>query len=217
VMGMRRWRGGDGLLEGWVVDALRVVGEQGCIPIDQFARFRRCDGDEAVRVMKGFGRLGYVRYGRLLVREPRWMWLTRAGLYESGLGLAMYVPRPGGIARARAVNEVRLYVEARAPEARWVSRRVLVRDGGRGGHVPNGVVEIGAERHAVMVELGVQGRPRLRRIVGAHLERYEAVVVFAVQEAIGPLAGLCGAEGWDRVVVRGIPAGGIRSDRRGGT
>ena len=64
------------------------------------------------------------------------------------------------MARMRAVNEVRLHIARRAPEARWICGRSVVREQGTRGYRPNAVVEIGAERHAILVHLRVHDQER---------------------------------------------------------
>ncbi len=62
------------------------------------------------------------------------------------------------MARMRAVNEVRLHIARRAPEARWICARSIVREQGMRGYRPNAVVEVGGERHAILVRLRWQER-----------------------------------------------------------
>jgi hypothetical protein len=86
-------------------------------------------------------------------------------------------PRVGAIARMRAVNEVRLYIARRAPEASWISRRAVGRQLGWRGHVPNAVVEIGVERHAIIILLRTYNPQRVRGALETHMARYDAAIV----------------------------------------
>jgi hypothetical protein len=54
------------------------------------------------------------------------------------------------MARMRAVNEVRLHIAKRAPEARWICGRSVVCEQGMRGYRPNAVVEIGRAGRAIL-------------------------------------------------------------------
>jgi hypothetical protein len=111
-----------------------------------------------------------------VVDEPAWVWLTSRGRRSSGTSFVPYTPKLGGLARIRAINEVRMHVAKRAPGASWVSSRALLREPARSGQRPKAVVEIGGERHAIEVELIKRTRERACKMIDAHSSRYDAVV-----------------------------------------
>ena len=164
--------------EPWEFDLLRLIAEQGAIPFDQLARFLGCEDEQAARIAKHLHKAGFADYGRFLHGEPHWVWLSARGARLSGTGLHYRLPKVGAMARARAVNEVRLHIARRAPEARWVCGRSIVREQGVRGYRPNAVVEIGRERHAILVRLRVQSEERERAILETHMARYDAVIAF---------------------------------------
>lgn len=184
---------------------LRLVAEQYAIPLDQLARFRSCDEREVESVAERLARAGLAEHGHLLASEPPWLWLTHEGARQSRAGYRRYEPRAGALARIRAVNEVRLHVLARAPQARWVSSRSLVRDHGVGGHHPNAVLEIGSERHAIEIERVSKGQARAARILDAHSARYDAVVLFCTPRMRQFFERLNANRRWPRVVIRDLP------------
>jgi hypothetical protein len=191
--------------EPWEFELLRLIAEQGAIPFDQLARFVGCDQPRAARLAKHLFEAGFADYGRFLYDEPHWVWLTGRGTRLSGTGFSYLQPRIGAMARMRAVNEIRLHIAARAPQARWLCARSVVREQGKRGHRPNAVVEIGSERHALIVVLRTPEQERLRGIVETHMGRYDAVIAFAELAPRRALERLAKKNHWPKLVVRAIP------------
>jgi hypothetical protein len=192
--------------ERWELEILRLLAEQTAVPFDQLARFLGCETEQAARIAKHLTKAGYADYGRTLMYEPHWVWLTHRGARFSGLGFKARRPTAAAMARMRAVNEIRIYIAARAPEARWISSRGVVREQGRRGHRPNAVVEIGAERHAITVHLRRAQQRRLCHILESHMARYDAVIAFAAPAPRRLLERLCHVNHWPKLIVRAIPA-----------
>jgi len=191
--------------EPWEFELLRLIAEQQAIPFDQFARFLGCEEAQAARVAKHLFKSGFADYGRFLHGEPHWLWLTGRGTRLSGTGFAFIRPKVGAMARMRAVNEVRLHIAARAPEARWICGRSVIREQGKHGYRPNAVVEIGRERHAILVHLSAQLPDLVREVVETHMARYDAVVAFANPRPRKLLERLAADHHWPKLVVREIP------------
>ncbi len=191
--------------EPWEFELLRLIAEQGAIPFDQLARFLGAEVCQAASVVKHLTKVGYADYGRFLHDEPHWAWLSCRGARLSGTGFRPNRPKVGAMARMRAVNEVRLHIARRAPDAHWISGRSIVRKQGRSGHRPNAVVEIGAERHAIVVQLRVGDHERARDIVETHMARYDAVIYFANPAARALLMRLQAEHHWPKLVIRSIP------------
>ncbi len=191
--------------EPWEFELLRLLAEQGAIPLDQLARFLERDEHQATSVVKHLAKVGYADYGRFLHDEPRWAWLSGRGARLSGTGFAPGRPKVGAMARMRAVNEVRLHIARRAPEARWIAARSVVREQGKSGYRPNAVVEIGAERHAITVQLRVGFQERMRDILETHMARYDAVIAFANPKPRESLERLAADHHWPKLIIRDIP------------
>ena len=132
---------------------MRLIAEQQGIPLDQLARFIGCEAEQAARLAEHLAKAGYAEYGRFLVAEPHWVWLTGRGARLSGTGFRPGAPGVGAMARIRAINEVRLLVRRRAPEACWICSRRLVRELGKTGPPTQCRGQIGSERHAIVVQL----------------------------------------------------------------
>jgi hypothetical protein len=193
--------------ERWEFELLRLIAEQGAIPFDQLARFIGCEPGQAARVARHLFKSGYADYGRTLHAEPHWIWLTGRGVRLSGTGFHYRAPKVGAMARMRAVNEVRLYIHRRAPEARWICGRSVVREQGLRGYRPNAVVEIGRERHAILVKLKSQQPPREIDILETHMARHDAVIAFCRPKPRRLLERLASDHHWPRLVVRDVPGG----------
>ncbi|MGA8744515.1 MAG: hypothetical protein WB507_01445 [Solirubrobacterales bacterium] len=191
--------------EPWEFELLRLLAEQQAIPFDQLARFLNCEQGQSARVVKHLTKLGYADYGRFLADEPHWAWTTWRGMRLSGMGFTAEPPKVGAMARMRSVNEVRLHIARRAPEARWISGRSVVREQGMRGYRPNAVVEIGAERHALLVRLRVAEQERTLAILETHMARYDAVVAFASRGPRALLERLKAERHWPKLVIRPIP------------
>ena len=192
--------------EPWEFELLRLLAEQGAMPFDQLARFLDADGRQAASVVKHLTKVGYADYGRFLHDEPHWAWLTHRGARLSGTGFMPGRPKVGAMARMRAVNEVRLHIARRAPEARWISGRSVVREQGLKGKRPNAVVEIGAERHAIVVKHGIpHEQVRELQIIETHIARYDAVIYFANPRPRALLERLKAENHWPKLVIRPIP------------
>lgn len=193
------------LPEPWEFELLRLIAEQGAIPFDQLARFLDADEHQAASVVKHLTKVGYADYGRILHDDSHWAWLSGRGARLSGMGFIGGRPKVGAMARMRAVNEVRLHIARRAPEAHWIGPRSIIREQGRSGYRPNAVVEIGAERHAIMVHLRAGDQERARDILATHMARYDALIAFANPRPLALLKRLQAERHWPKLVIRPIP------------
>jgi hypothetical protein len=189
----------------WESELLRLIAEQRGIPFDQLARFIGCEAEQAARLAEHLAKAGYADYGRFLIAEPHWVWLTGRGARLSGTGFRPGAPGVGAMARIRATNEVRLLILRRAPEASWICSRRLVRELGKHGHRPNAVVQIGSERHAIVVQLRAAEQKRTRSVLEAHMAHYDAVVAFAAPRPRKQLERLAAEHHWPKLLIRDLP------------
>jgi hypothetical protein len=192
--------------EPWEFDLLRLIAEQGAIPFDQLARFLDCERAQAKRLVRHLFTSGFADYGRFLHDEPHWVWLTARGTRLSGTGFVYRRPRVGAMARMRAVNEIRLHIARRAPEARWICGRSVIREQGLKGYRPNAVVEIGDERHAIIVKRRIQvAADRERDVLETHMARHDALVAFCAPRPRKQLQRFASEHHWPKLVIRPIP------------
>jgi hypothetical protein len=70
------------------------------------------------------------------------------------------------------------------------------------------VVEIGAERHALVVHLRAGDQERTRDIIETHVARYDALIIFANPRPRALLKRLQAENHWPKLIVRQIPQPG---------
>jgi hypothetical protein len=163
---------------------LRFVGEQYAVTLPQLASLMGRSEHAARWLRSRWQRAGWAQGRALLVGEPVFVWLTRRGLRAAGLPYRAWRPSPGGLAHVVAVNEVRIELAERRPEAGWVCERELAREartelGGFGAHRPDGLVLVHGGEVAVEVELTLKRRGRVERVMREHVARYGQVWYFA--------------------------------------
>ncbi len=184
--------------------ALGLIAEQGIVPVDQLARFRDVSETQASGLTDRLHAGGYVSREWPWPGGPAWVALTYRGSRILGGGLPASEVKLGALELARATNEVRLYLAARAPHARWVSRRRM-QAGSRPKSLPRAVLEIDGERHAIEVLTrgagGSQVADRLRR----RCAEYDAVVCFSHPGPLPQLQRLVDTSMTPNLIVRGLP------------
>lgn len=201
--------------EPWELTILRLIAEQAAVPFDQLARFLKVDDDRAARIARHLSTRGFADYGRFLHGEPPLLWLTHRGSRLSGTDFSYVPPRIGALSRIRAVNEIRLHIATRAPEARWICGRTVFREQGGRGHRPHAVVEVAGERHALLALLGSKKRDVLIPMLEAHMRRYDALIVFSPPSGRRALERIASKRHWPKLVIRDLPRRPV-SPRKGG-
>ncbi len=185
---------------------LRLVSEQVAIPLDQLARFLDADDGETASFVAGLAKAGLARQRCFLAGQPAWVWLTSRGAALSGTRLAaIRIPSLRHLTHRRAINEVRLELESRAPEGRWLCERVVERRLDRNASIPDALFEIGGERHAIEVELNHKSRLALQHVIAFHSNRYDAVVYFCSPQTRPLLDEVRRSGCWPKLIVRSVP------------
>ena len=188
---------------------LRIVGEQYALSVPQLARLMGRSGHAGRWLRERWQRAGWVDGRALLVGRPPFVWLTRRGLSAAGLGYPVWRPTPGALAHVEAVTDVRLDVQRRHPEAKWVSERDLARTRtGRTAHRADGLVVIDGGAVAVEVELTQKERRRAARIMGKLVAAHRSVTYFAAPAPRRQLEQLAQEIGGGRVQVLPLPEEG---------
>jgi hypothetical protein len=108
-----------------------------------------------------------------------------------------------------AVTDVRLLLDRELRLGEWECERAVAqrfaKDGGRRGHLPDGVLHRDGERTAIEVELSLKSRARLGAIVDELSQDYEQVWYFAPQRLRPALAELAAAAPYGNVSVHRYP------------
>jgi hypothetical protein len=187
------------------IGILRLIAEQGTIRIDQLARFLDC-GSEIAQIIETLSRANYLTRERCLAGEPDWIALTWVGNRLSGTSLECFKPGIGGVHQRHALNELRLYLAARSPDARWISRRVLQKTHGKYAKVPHAEVRLGGNRYAINVRLTASNAPTLVPRTDLQNDAYDAVAFFCVvPRARLFMERLQETHRWSKVVIRDMP------------
>lgn len=188
------------------VAVLRLLSEQGAMPLDQLARFIEVDLGRAMSVVQGLEEAGCIKYRRYLVKDYPWFWPSSRGLQLAATGFMSSAPVVSSLAHRRGINEVCLYLRARAPQGTWICERKVRRIRDPRDHLPDAVFEIEVngrrERHAIEVELSCKGPEEILEILSEHSDRYDAVVYFCGPETHSFMSRVKEKGNWPKLVVR---------------
>jgi hypothetical protein len=184
---------------------LRLIGEQGAIPVSQLGRFLGLELAEADAFVTGLVDAGWARRRRLLVGDEEWVSLRVRGVRVVDLRGGSPRLKPVALDHLRAINEVRMLLEASCPDGRWEGERRLQRVLGSGVHLPDAVFEVDGERHAIEVELTPKSRARLAQTIAEHSSRYDAVVYFGTGATVPRVEEAVAAGGYQNVFAREVP------------
>lgn len=146
-------------------------------------------------------RAGIVGSTLVFAGQPSWVWVTRLGCEHLELDYRLWEPRARGLPHLYAVNEARLLVEARYPEAEWHSERArrhgqpFVAGQTRVEHQPDAEVQFGERRIAIEVELSSKSKKRQPTILYGLARSYSGIWYFCspstqvlIQRAIAELS-----------------------------
>lgn len=191
--------------------ALRLLSEQGAIPLDQLRMLLGVSAAAAKALVATLQGDGCVECRQFLVGDERWAWLTEAGAAEAGLGFPAGAPAARGLAHRRALNGVRFYLEAREPGGEWICERGLLRDRVVGGLIPDALFAVqeaaggGREVHAIEVELSRKRVSERRERLTDFSERFDLVVYFCGPQAYPSMERMRLDGRWPKLIVRKLP------------
>ncbi len=129
---------------------------------------------------------GLVHYQKILNSHLSFVWLSTRGIAHTGLGYRSFTPTAATLLHHYSVNQARLFVASRRPEASWRSERHLrsLYQGRRQRarkvpHIPDGeLCFAGGGTVAIEVELTAKSLGRLVEIVDDLAGRYESIWYF---------------------------------------
>lgn len=147
--------------EQWEVAVIDLLAEQGAIPEDQLARFLKCDRARAEAIAAHLLEAGFVKRAEPQEERADWIFLGTRGTRYATVDVGTLLPTLAGLPRMRALNEVRLQIFERTKgTVEWTSGRVLRRERGKEGSLPDAVaVEVtgeGAELRRVSYAIDVR-------------------------------------------------------------
>ena len=201
---------------GWEARAMGLLAEQGAIPTDQLARFLQRDFELSERAVSELVEAGYVQSRRFFASEPEWVWLSLAWAARTSPRLSEYRIRAGGLARLRAINEIRLHLDSPADDFRWIGWREVLHASSGADRVglPVSVVEIGEERHAIELVMGSSKSRQLVDAIDHRSARYDAVICFCTRSSRLALERLRAQNYWPKLILRDLPDGDPREAQR---
>ena len=146
------------------------------------------------KAVRRWRQAGWVEVKKIIAGDPRWLYLSKAGLAYFGLDFPYYTPSLSKLPHIHQANVVRLFIEARHGQAiAWHSERVLrkQRDKEDSRHLPDAEVVYQGTTIAIEVELSRKESGRLRAILNELKAEYGAAWYFvsqtcqdAVEEAV---------------------------------
>jgi HTH-like domain len=188
-------------------EVLRLIAEQGAIRIDQLGRFLRLEGREADQFLEGLLSADLVLRRSFFDGEKDWIHNSWAGNRLCGTRLRAFRPAAGGVKGNSAFNELRLFLSECAPQAEWISRRLLVETHGneRSG-VPGAEVRYEGSRIAINFRASGANAATIVPRTDIQCATYDAVVFFCgSSRARRYMEHLTDQNGWPRVVIRDMP------------
>jgi hypothetical protein len=181
------------------------VAEQYAARADQLEVLMGCGPRTVQRTLARARAAGLITTRRLLVGEPAWVVPTSVGLRACGSPFGCWQPRLGLLAHVGAVNEVRLHIERRSPDAEWMCERLLARERSSGEHLADGLVLVDGQRVAIEVELTVKSRRRTTAILDELAGRFDAVLYYCAPAPRRQLSELASSGRWPKLGVRELP------------
>jgi hypothetical protein len=163
---------------------LKLISEQGAIPIDQLCEFLGRGEVETMGIVDEFVRQRYAERESLLADQSDWVWLKKMGHRFSATSLACPKPSIGALPRIRVLNALRLLHVGPSSEARWISKRMLRRELGRYAVLPHAVLERGGRRHAILVRFHNREFAGLERRIESFHPSFDSVVCYSANEAV---------------------------------
>lgn len=169
------------------LEVIELLVHQVAMPLDQLARFRKCSLAKAEKLALDLAGNGCVYLEEVIPNEAKWIRLAAPAMKFSKTDFSRIRELPlSRLDLLRAVNEVRLYVTQRAPEARWESFRQRERF----KSVPTAVVEINGERHAIEVRVYCTSKRDLALLLARREEEFDAVICFCSAQQYRAVTGV---------------------------
>lgn len=212
----RARRGNAEAVSGAEQGLLVLLAEQQALGMDEVRRFTGLDAESASLLVDGLVEKGLAERDQLLTGEEDWVWLTSAGGRAAGLSFLARRPRPRQLSHLRGITEARLIVEARAVEGvEWICERELRRKlwNRSEGFVPDAMVKLGGERHAIEVELSRKTEAELEAKLDVLESHYDRVVYFVSAEVGRFFKRLNLTAMRPKLIVREIPTSSRRLSR----
>jgi hypothetical protein len=193
---------------------LRWAGEQYGARMDHLQALTGTTKSNLRTVTGTLRRAGLLRTERIIMDQPPWVIPSLQGLRACNLPYQKWTPMLGRLVHVGAINDVRIHVEGRTPQADWISeRQIRFEEAGvnvghpdrRHKHLPDGVVLLDGRSMAIEVELTVKLNHRLESILNELTARFDAVMYFCAPVPYRQLTRFEQTGRWPTLGVRELP------------
>ena len=187
---------------------LTVVGEQYALTAGQLARLLGRTEAHAVYLRDRWVRAGWARCARLTYVLPSLIWLTAEGSAVSASPYRPWRPKVALALHIEAVTNVRLVLAHELELGGWLCERALRHAAPARAarqHLPDGLLETGAGRVAIEVELTPKRRDRTAAIMQELALEHDQVWYFAAGQTRRLLDRLAAESPWQNVCVYPYP------------
>ncbi len=171
------------------LDALRWIAQQYAATVDHLAillarliepgEYSQAPKEEGrltekrvMAIIKRWEQLGLIEKKWIIHGDPAWIWLTPEGLrlVAEDIGeLRPYTPTPAKLSHLYSVNQTRLFIEGKRPDAEWTGEREIRSnqkiEPGKRPHTPDATVVTNGRTIAVEIELTTKTYSRLDKIL----------------------------------------------------
>ena len=188
---------------------LELVGEQYAISVSQLARLIGRTHRTGRWLRDRWHRAGWIESRPLTRGGPSFLWLTSQGARVAQSPYRTWRPNASMVDHIEAVTDVRLLLERELRLGHWICERSLAqRSPSRSQdrpHLPDGLLDTGAEQIAIEVELSLKSRSRLAAILEQLGQEYAQVWYFAVPSLRPALSGLAAEAPWQNISIYSYP------------
>lgn len=174
-------------LESWEEAILRILAEQIAVPMDLVAAFMKLDRKAAEAAVRALVAKKLVNVKQYFVNDEPWVWLTSAGMKQSGTGFVSQQLKTSLLPHYRGICEVRLDLEASYPDGEWVCERQMWRRLREHHHVPDAVFKVPnadgqVKLWAIEVERTQKTAARYAEVVAHRCAHYHRVFYYCTPQ-----------------------------------
>lgn len=171
----------------WQQAILRIIAEQIAVPMDLVAAFMKLERKAAEAAVRVLVAKEWVNVKQYFVNDEPWVWLTAAGMKQSGTDFLHHSLKAPMLPHYRGICEVRLDLEASYPDGEWVCEREMWRRMREHHHVPDAVFKVPnadgkVKLWAIEVERTQKTTTRYAEVVAHRCAHYHRVFYYCTPQ-----------------------------------